>query len=116
MGLFGKIPMQVVAVAVERFVTVCLPFQQCNMSNGLGYILPIVAFSCLYNVVKFFEIETVYLDSEEWTLDANGTNFSTVVTYPWLNATELRKHPAYSTYVVFVLNFIVMGECGINLF
>ena len=102
--------MQVVAVAVERFVTVCLPFQQCNMSNGLGYILPIVAFSLLYNVVKFFEIETIYIEAEEWVLDQNGTNTSVTVTYPWLNATELRRHPAYSTYVVFVLNFVVMGQ------
>ena len=97
-------------MAVERFVTVCLPFQHCNMSNGLGYILPIVAFSILYNVVKFFEIETVYIEAEEWVLDQNGTNTSVVVTYPWLSPTELRKDPEYSKYVVFILNFIIMGE------
>ena len=102
--------MQVVAVAVERFVTVCLPFQQCNMSNGLGYILPIVAFSLLYNVVKFFEIETIYIEADEWVLDQNGTNTSVTVTYPWLSPTDLRKDPEYSKYVVFILNFIVMGK------
>ena len=102
--------MQVVAVAVERFVTVCLPFQHCNMNNGLGYILPIVAFSLLYNVVKFFEIETIYIEAEEWVLDQNGTNTSVTVTYPWLSPTNLRKDPEYSKYVVFILNFIVMGK------
>ena len=102
--------MQVVAVAVERFVTVCLPFQQCNMSNGLGYILPIIAFSLLYNVVKFFEIETIYIEADEWVLDQNGTNTSVTVTYPWLSPTDLRKDPEYSKYVVFILNFIVMGK------
>ena len=105
-----KIAMQVVAVAVERFVTVCLPFQQCNMSNGLGYILPIIAFSLLYNVVKFFEIETIYIEADEWVLDQNGTNTSVTVTYPWLSPTDLRKDPEYSKYVVFILNFIVMGK------
>jgi hypothetical protein len=102
----------VVAVAVERFITVCFPFQQCQMYNGLGYILPIVLFSCLYNVVKFFEIETIYLEHEEWVVDSNGTNSSFVVFYPWLNATELRKDPEYSKYVVFVLNCVVMGKNG----
>ena len=121
--------MQVVAVAVERFVTVCLPFQQCNMSNGLGYILPIIAFSILYNTTKFFEIETIYLEHKDWQMDSNGTNISTViiftlwwvkrflsqvVIYPWLNATELRQDPAYAKYVVFILNFVVMGETSFD--
>ena len=34
------------------------------MCNGLGYIVPIVLFSVLYNLVKFFEIETVYIEAE----------------------------------------------------
>ena len=100
---------QVVAVAVERFLTVCFPFQQCHMYHGLGYILPIVLFSIIYNIPKFFEIETVYLEHEEWGLDTNGTNSSTIIVYPWLNATALRRDPAYSKYVVFILNFVVMG-------
>jgi len=99
----------VVAVAVERFITVCFPFQQCQMWNGLGYIIPIILFSILYNLVKFFEIETIYLTHEEWVTYDNGTNISTTIIYPWLNATNLRRDPAYSEYVVFVLNFIVMG-------
>ena len=98
-----------VAVAVERFLTVCFPFQQCHMYHGLGYILPIVLFSVIYNIPKFFEIETVYLEHEEWGLDTNGTNSSTIIVYPWLNATALRRDPAYSKYVVFILNFVVMG-------
>jgi len=99
----------VVAVAIERFLTVCFPFQQCQMCNGLGYIVPIVLFSVLYNLVKFFEIETVYLEHEEWMVDSNGTNISTTVQYPWMNATDLRRNPVYAEYVVFVLNFVVMG-------
>ena len=80
------------------------------MCNGLGYILPIVIFSILYNAVKFFELETIYLDYEEWIELENGTNISTTIMYPWINATRLRTHPQYSQYVVAILNFIIMGE------
>jgi hypothetical protein len=37
------------------------------MYNGVGYIIPIVVFSVLYNLVKFFEIETVYIQGEVCT-------------------------------------------------
>ena len=87
-----------------------------QMWNGLGYIIPIILFSILYNLVKFFEIETIYLTHEEWVTYDNGTNISTTIIYPWLNATNLRRDPAYSEYVVFVLNFIVMGRSLPNLF
>ena len=30
------------------------------MCGGLGYILPIIILSILYNIVKLFEVETVY--------------------------------------------------------
>ena len=87
-----------------------------QMWNGLGYIIPIILFSILYNLVKFFEIETIYLTHEEWVTYDNGTNISTTIIYPWLNATNLRRDPANSEYVVFVLNFIVMGRSPPNLF
>ena len=80
------------------------------MCNGLGYIIPIVIFSILYNISKFFEIETLSIKNEEWILSENGTNISTVVFYPIYNGTALRWDPVYSKYVVFVLNFVIMGE------
>ena len=82
------------------------------MCNGLGYIIPIVLFSILYNITKFFEIETLSIRSEEWIIADNGTNISTVVFYPIYNGTALRWDPLYSKYVVFVLNFVIMGERG----
>jgi hypothetical protein len=36
------------------------------MYNGVGYIIPIISFSLLYNLVKFFEIETIYIEGEVW--------------------------------------------------
>ena len=79
------------------------------MCNGLGYIIPIVLFSILYNISKFFEIETLSIRNEEWIISENGTNISTVVFYPIYNGTALRLDPLYSKYVVFVLNFVMMG-------
>jgi hypothetical protein len=38
------------------------------MYNGVGYIIPIVVFSLLYNLVKFFEIETIYIQGEVGTV------------------------------------------------
>jgi hypothetical protein len=34
------------------------------MYNGVGYIIPIIGFSLIYNLVKFFEIETIYIEGE----------------------------------------------------
>ena len=36
-----------------------------DMYNGLGYILPIIILSIAYNIVKFFEVETVYHEVSE---------------------------------------------------
>ena len=33
--------------------------------NGFGYIIIIIAFSILYNLIKFFEYETVYVEYED---------------------------------------------------
>ena len=100
----------VLAVATERFITVCFPFTQCTMCGGLGYILPILLFSVGYNLSKFWEIETYHVPYEEWLVHENGTNISTLTIYPVNNATELRQDPVYQEYVVFVLNFVMMGE------
>ena len=32
----------------------------------------------------------------------------------WLSLTSLRRDPAYSKYVVFILNFVVMGETSFD--
>ena len=100
----------VLAVATERFITVCFPFTQCAMCGGLGYILPILLFSVGYNLSKFWEIETYHVAFEEWQVAENGSNISTMIIYPVNNATELRQDPVYQEYVVFVANFVMMGE------
>ena len=70
----------VIAVAFERFYNICKPFSrnlvrqqvdkfifqhiffsyfQGSVLDGHGYIITIIIFSILYNIIKFFEFETV---------------------------------------------------------
>ena len=44
------------------WIGICL---QGSVCNGLGYIFTIITFSTLYNITKFFEFETVYVDKED---------------------------------------------------
>ena len=38
---------------------------QGSVINGFGYIFFIIIFSILYNFIKFFEFQTVYLELED---------------------------------------------------
>ena len=40
-------------------------FFQGSVHNGLGYIIVIIVFSFLYNLTKFFEFQTVYVELED---------------------------------------------------
>ena len=42
-----------------------MKFFQGSVMNGQGYILTIIIFSVAYNIVKFFEFETVMMDVED---------------------------------------------------
>ena len=51
------------------------------MLDGVGYIIPIVTFSILFNLVKFFEIETIYIAGEVYIYNMQymfGTNSYTM--------------------------------------
>ncbi|XP_023347656.1 FMRFamide receptor isoform X2 [Eurytemora carolleeae] len=102
MALTGSV-YSVVAVAVERYFNICKPFDRnrVGVMDGFGYILGIVIFSFSYNIIKFFELKTVYNTSYD-----NTTNIST--TQPNVELTSLRKNPVYvNTYIV--CNTIIMG-------
>jgi len=93
----------VVAVALERFYNVCRPFNRNlgSVLNGRGYIITITVFSILYNLVKFFEFETVteYVEDE-----VSGK----IVTQSQMNLTVLRQDPVFATSLL-VVNTLVVG-------
>jgi len=81
----------VVCLSVERLLHLRAP-RWSDKGALLGYILPVLVFSTFYNFPKFFEFTTIYLQ--------NGP------AYP--EATEFRRNPDYSLYVLTV-NCVVMG-------
>ncbi|XP_023335794.1 FMRFamide receptor isoform X2 [Eurytemora carolleeae] len=93
----------VLAVALERYFTICRPFQYNlgSLLDGCLYILVIVLFSILYNLARFFEYETVVENMYD-----PSTNSSTEITK--LGLTPLRQNPVYTT-VCILLNTAVMG-------
>ena len=48
------------AISIERYLVVCHPFiTLSNRWSSKRYIIPIIAFSILYNIPRFFELEVV---------------------------------------------------------
>ena len=45
------------AVSVERYLTVCLSLRAPNVQH-LYYTLPIMVFAFVFNIPRFFELET----------------------------------------------------------
>jgi len=99
----------VVAVALERYFNICKPFSRNlgSVLNGFGYIFTIITFSVLYNIIKFFEFETVYLDVRDNETDQ-------VVQVAEMNLTSLRSDPLYATGSL-VTNTMVVGVIPIVL-
>eukprot|EP00092_Neocalanus_flemingeri_P024640 GFUD01026725.1.p1 GENE.GFUD01026725.1~~GFUD01026725.1.p1 ORF type:complete len:407 (+),score=101.90 GFUD01026725.1:197-1417(+) len=98
----------VVAVAVERYFNICKPFHNNwgGMYQGLGYIIAIIIFSFLYNILKFFELETVYP-----VVAHNSTNetfFSSVHPEAAVQLTDMRRNPVYTTTYI-ICNTFFMG-------
>jgi hypothetical protein len=58
-----------VAIAIERYVSVCKPTSD---NSWKSLLIPIpVAFSIIYNVPKFFELETIDIDSVNFNKSRN---------------------------------------------
>ena len=90
-----------IAISVERYMVICRPLFYRTHSWPLQFfIIPIVAFSILYRIPKFFELE--------WTTrreERNGTN----VTFPQIKVTELRTNPYYFQIYYLWSDFIING-------
>jgi len=102
----------VVAVALERYYSICKPFKTnyADSKNGLVVIIIIVVVSFVYNITKFFEFETV--PRYEIVQSANDNEIENLTesrSEDWMvQLTDLRLNPVYfNAYVV--CNTLVMG-------
>ena len=112
------------SITIERYLMVCHPFYVWSHKwKARLYILPILTFSVIYNIPKFFEIETISSHSEEdsapernnITLDENlngsenGINNITDVEMKYgIKATNLRIDLNYVSIYLIWTNFLVM--------
>jgi len=88
-----------IAVAVERAVTVCAPFTNIQICRGYVYILPIIFLSVVYNIPKFYEVETT--THCELLLDG------TVNYFPHYKRTSMRSKADYSIIYIGFSNCVV---------
>ena len=55
-----------IGISLERYLTVCHPFYFSGKKwSARRYIIPIVLFSVLFNITRFFELRAKYIGSDE---------------------------------------------------
>ena len=97
------------AVSVERYLTVCLSYRS-NTVQHLFYTLPISVFAILFNIPRFFELETVkeVRIMAEYN-DTLGQHVNVTREMPVINATEIRADPSYSRDYVLIANSFALA-------
>ena len=64
-----------IAMTIERYLVVCHPFYMVAKEWSVKrYIIPLVTFSIIYNLPKFFEIDTSFCDSTRQHIDESHCN------------------------------------------
>jgi hypothetical protein len=90
------------AITIERYLIVCHPFYTVSHSwSSKRYVIPIVAFSVLYNSPKFFELHTTY--NATLLTECNETTGYDVA------ASSMRLNKYYITTYCIWMNFVFMG-------
>ena len=89
-------------IAVERYLTICRPlYHRAHSWKAPVYFVPILAFSILYNVPKFFELGWANVDNK--TEINNSSEVLPVV------PTDMRKNKVYFQVYFVWCNFIFNG-------
>ena len=94
-----------VAVSVERYLTICRPlYHRAHSWNAPIYFIPILSFSVIYNIPKFFELK--------WA-DSIGNNTAHINDSSELKnnivPTDMRTDPIYFQVYYVWCNFITNG-------
>ena len=113
-----------VAITIERYLIVCHPFYvMSHRWKAKLYILPIITFSVVYNLPKFFEIQTTVTGSTSKLVDegdnttmnelqdnkeSNNSTMEEEYTYG-IKPTLLRQNFDYILMYMIWTNFVLMG-------
>lgn len=108
-----------VVLAVERYLAVTKPVEYHIMTSSQAanpwlrvwkYMLPTIAFSLLFNLPKFFELELHDTSEVEEALDPlTNETFSVNVTTTRMLPTDLRLNELYAFFYVNVASLLVTG-------
>ena len=112
MSMTGALYCQM-AFTVERYLVVCHPlYLHAKQWSVKIYIIPLVAFSVVYNLPKFFEIKTSFCDS---TFKHESENHTTIlwikghnVNESYYYPTEMRRNYLYRTIYLTGMNIVSM--------
>ena len=96
-----------VGISIERYLTVCHPFYMARKEWGAKrYFVPIILFSIIFNISRFFELQLNSLDNLDKNLMENQT--TTSYTYQ-IELSPLRKNKYYYSVYIIGLNFAFNG-------
>ncbi len=98
-----------IAVSVERYCTVCLS-KRYNTVQHLCYTLPILGFSFVFNIPRFFELVTELVPVNETVVvnATTGEEANVTVYKPFLEPTDFRRNAQYSRDYVVIANSIAL--------